>query len=174
MLKGLSAVCISLLALVPVAAQDQQDVSNPAEQAYMISIVLKVLDRDAAVTSTRQANMVTLPGKPMGIKLDGRTIQGVVAFTIYAEKGKPAVCLAQAQLLVKEEQSKDGQWVTILKSIPFVPGEKIEFYPLGKDSFSGNNLLFELKIDRYEGQPQSEPPAPSPVPTPTSGPGIPR
>jgi hypothetical protein len=162
MLKGLSAVCISLLALFPVAAQDQQDVSNPAEQAYQLSIVLKVLDRDAALTTTRQARMVTLPGKPMGIKLDGRTIQGMVAFTIYAEKDKPTVCLAQAQLLVKEDQGKEGEWVTILKSIPFVLGQKLEFYPLGKDSYSGSNLLFELTIDRYEGQP----PSPSPTPRP--------
>ncbi len=164
MLRGLSAVCISLLALVPAAAQDQQDVSNPAEQAYLFTIVLKVLDRDAAVTSTRQAVMMTLPGKPMGIKLDGRTIQGTIAFTIYAEKGKPTVCLAQAQLLVKAEQNQEGQWVTILKSIPFTLGEKFEFYPLGKDSFSGDNILFELKIDRYQGQPPSETPAPTPGP----------
>ena len=64
-------------------------------------------------------------------------------------------------LLVGCAGGNEGAWVTILKSIPFVLGEKVEFYPLGKDSYNGSNLLFELTIDRYEGSPAS--PAPLPL-----------
>ena len=167
MLKGLSAVCLSMLALVPAFSQDREDVSNPAEQAYVLSVTLKVLDRDAVVTATNQARKVTFSGKPIGIKIDGRTIQGVVVFTVYAEKNRPKVLLTQAQLLVKEDQSKEGKWVTILKSIPFTLDEKVEFYPLGKDNFSANNLLFELQVGLYTGTPPQPTPAQQTVPQPT-------
>ncbi|MBN2353770.1 MAG: hypothetical protein JXD23_14450 [Spirochaetales bacterium] len=165
-LKGLSAVCISLFSLVPGFAQDKEDVSNPAVQPYLFSVALKVLDRNAAVTATQQASVVTVSGKPIGIKLDGRTIQGLIVFTVYAEKNRPTVLLTQAQLLVKKDQNEQGEWVTILKSIPFALGQEVEFYPLGKDNFNANNLLFQLKIERFEGS--------LPDKTPSPGPGSPR
>jgi hypothetical protein len=165
MTRGLTAVCAALLALAPAFAQDEQGVSQPAVRAFFFAVKLKVVDKDANVSDTRDASMVTFSGKPIGIKLDGKAIKGIVAFTVYAVKDKPLLLLAQGQLLVVDDKNKDGNYVTVLKYIPFVLGEKIEFYPLGKGAFfAGNNILFEVKIDEYQGDPEKikTPPLPRP------------
>jgi hypothetical protein len=150
MIKGLSALCMALLSFVPSFAQDQQDVSQFSKK-YTLSVKLNVLDKDGKTTDTRETSKVTISGQPVSIKLDGKAIKGMVSFTIYAEKGKPMLLFAQAQLLVMTDENREGQFVSILKSIPFTLGQKIEFYPLGKGDIGTNNIMFEIKIDESLG-----------------------
>jgi hypothetical protein len=160
-LKGLSAVCAALLTVVPALAQDRQ-----SDMMFAVSVKLKLISRGAPPSDVGENSKVTVTGQPLTIKLDGKTIQGFVVFTVYAEKDKPMFLLTQIQLLVQEEAGKEGQYISILRAIPFAFGDTIEFYPLGKDSPSADNILLEVKVDLHQAADVGKG-RPSPAPTPS-------
>ncbi len=151
MIKGLSAVWLALVGLVAAFPQDQDDLQKLLEKALVISMEIRVTDRNSKSVMTMQAMKVAISGERFPVTLDGRSIRGSLLFTPYEEADGRVLLVAQVQLWIKETSSTDWKYLTSLKSIPAALNETIRFFPLGvDDSIGTGNIELDIKVGRYK------------------------
>lgn len=119
------------------------------ERAIVLDITTRVAENEQELwnaTNTR----VTLPGKPVGIKLLGGNVVMEIQFTPYLRDKGRNVLVAQGQIWINIPE-EGMHYKTTMQTIPLDFGEHIYFFPLGSASVSNNphiELLIVLK--RYE------------------------
>jgi hypothetical protein len=89
---------------------------------------------------------VTIPGRPVGIKLVGDNLIIAVQFTPYLRQGKYAL-VAQSQIWINIPE-KGMSYKTDTHSIPIDLGEPILYFPLGSNTTSDTPHI-ELKLTMY-------------------------
>jgi hypothetical protein len=175
MIKGISAVCLSLVGLVSGYAQDKEDPQQVLEKALVIQIEAKVTDRNSKAVLSFSAAKVAISGEPFPVTLDGRSIRGTILLTPYEEPENKILLVAQVQLWIQEAGAVDWKYVTSLKSIPADINEKMRFFPLGMSDAVGafntsSNLELDITVGRYKDylQKMRTPPPPR-RPSPDQG-----
>jgi hypothetical protein len=96
-----------------------------------------VLDIDARVVETNQTvvwkethQRLTIPGRPVGMKLVGANVAVAVQFTPYLRSGGQNTLVAQGQIWV-EVPNQGIRYQTSIQTIPLNFDEPIYFFPLG-------------------------------------------
>jgi hypothetical protein len=155
-----------LLALAVGRAQGQgQDVEADAKdalkellsKALAITISARMLPLDAQEETpawNAQSTRLTIPGRPIRVRLDGENLRIFLVCTPYLQEGGEVLLLAQGQVWLTESTEKEARCYSSFYSIPVSYGEKVLYFPLGVAGQSQQNGFFnielEIKIVPYE------------------------
>jgi hypothetical protein len=157
----------TLLYPAGLEAQDPLLDELPAlkDKALVLQITTRIEENSQEVWNAYNSK-VTLPGRPVSIKLVGENLIINIQFTPYLREGNYAL-VTQSQIWLNVPD-KGMQAKTATHSIPISFGEPIYFFPLGSDlSVDNPHIELLLTLYRYGEEPQPEDPAlPSSTPVP--------
>ncbi|MDR1143491.1 MAG: hypothetical protein LBK77_04620 [Spirochaetaceae bacterium] len=162
-------VC-ALFCAAGLEAQDLLLDELPAlkDKALVLQITTRIEENSQEVWNAYNSK-VTIPGRPVSIKLVGENIIINIQFIPYLREGNYAL-VTQSQIWLNVPE-KGMQAKTATHSIPINFGEPIYFFPLGSDP-SADNPHIELLLTLYrygeEPLPEAYPDLPSSTPVPDS------
>jgi hypothetical protein len=152
------------------------------ERAIVLDIVSRVVEQNQQVIWNSVISKVTIPGRPVGIKMVGANVVMALQFTPFFRSEGSNVLVAQGQIWVN--MADEGmRYQTTLQSIPIEFGEPVFFFPLGSPaSLEDARIELQLEIrpygDRHEpaagrrhGWAESEPPGDTDQPLPAASGG---
>jgi hypothetical protein len=138
------------------------------ERAVVLDIIARVVEKDQKEVWNSVNSKVTIPGRPVGLKLVGANLVVVVQFTPYLQPhGTNHLLVAQVQIWV--DVPKEGiRYQTTMQTIPLEFGEEIYFFPLGSVNPKEDAYIeIQLALHPYSGpaetsnSPLAEPAPPS-------------
>jgi hypothetical protein len=124
------------------------------ERAVVLDIISRIVEENQQVVWNSVNSKVTIPGRPVGIKVVGANVVIALQFTPFLRPGGSSVLVAQGQIWV--DVPEEGiRYQTMLQTIPINFGEPIFFFPLGSPSSPhGSRIELQLEIRPYtEGFP---------------------
>ncbi|MDR1929953.1 MAG: hypothetical protein LBQ44_04905 [Treponema sp.] len=146
------AVLLCFIAGTAVKAQELslEELPGLKERALVLNITTRVAENKQEVWTSSNSK-VTIPGRPVSIKLVGGNVVVAVQLTPYLRDKGRSVLVAQGQIWV-DTPNEGIRYKTTMQTIPINFGEQIYFLPLGADDGSANNPHIELRIEllRYE------------------------
>jgi hypothetical protein len=116
-----------------------------AERAVVLDIVARIIEKGSDEVWNQMEQQVTIPGRPVGIKLVGENIVVSARFTPYFNKAGDGVIVAQGQIWI-EVPGQGIHYQTTVQTIPLSFGEEVYFFPLGKNSNNENNTKDRIEI----------------------------
>jgi hypothetical protein len=143
------------------------------ERAVVLDIVARVVEKNQQEVWNSANSKVTIPGRPVGLKLVGANIVIALQFTPYLRQNGNNVLVAQGQIWV-DVPNEGIRYQTTLQTIPLEFGESIYFFPLGSvHSEDEARIEIQLELHPYSSTAQAPPngegntpPAPdSPLPS---------
>jgi hypothetical protein len=129
------------------------------EQAVVLEIITRIVEPNKEVWNS-SSSKVTIPGRPVGIKLVGENIVVAVQFTPYLRAGGRNVLVAQGQIWV-DVPNVGIRYQTTMHTIPLEYGEQIYFFPLGQVR-SGDTAHMEIQLAIHPYLTESAPETPVP------------
>ncbi len=141
-----------LLAAMSAGAQDQGAAILPAlrEKAVVLDIIARVVERDQDEIWNSESSKVTIPGRPVSLKLVGENVVVVVQFTPYRREDGRQVLVAQGQVWVNTPE-EGIRYQTTMQTIPVDFGEQIFFFPLGPKTGDGHaRIEIQLELNPYQ------------------------
>ncbi|MDR0602189.1 MAG: hypothetical protein LBG42_07370 [Treponema sp.] len=115
------------------------------EQAVILDIIARVVEQNQQEIWQSVNSRVTIPGRPVGIKLVGANIVVAVQFTPYLRRNGRSVLVAQGQIWV-DIPNEGVRYKTTIQTIPLEYGEQIYFFPLGPVN-SPDDAHIEIQIE---------------------------
>lgn len=149
----------SLLFLVTRGAAPQEPSLEevlPAlkERAVVLDITARVVEKNQQEVWNSFNSKVTIPGKPVSLKLVGTNILVVVQFTPYLRGDGNNLLVAQGQIWV-DIPNRGIHYQTTIQTIPLEFGEQIYFFPLGSvDSQDEAHIEIQLELHPYVQNPK--------------------
>jgi hypothetical protein len=116
-----------------------------------LDIVARVVEREENEVWNAASSKVTIPGRPVSIKLVGANVIVLVQFTPYRRDDGRQVLVAQGQVWVNTKET-GMVYQTTMETIPIDFGEKVYYFPLG--SRKGTNdarIEIQIELKRYSG-----------------------
>jgi hypothetical protein len=114
------------------------------DRAVVLDIVARVVEQNQEVVWNSVESKVTIPGRPVMVKLLGANVVVAVQFTPYRRRNGDTVLVAQGQIWV-DIPNEGLHYVTTMETIPLEYGEPIYFFPLG--AASPNEARIELQVE---------------------------
>jgi hypothetical protein len=152
-LKNFSVLGSFILLAAVLPAQDRGSGELPPglrRRAIVITINSGVAEQNQEVAWNEIISKITLPGRPVGIKLVGQNIVVMAQFTPYIRRNGESVLAAQGQVWI-EVPDEGVHYQTTMQAIPFEFGEKILFFPLGSGRDDRNaSIVVEIELMPYE------------------------
>ena len=144
-----------LFAVSSAAAQEPSGeiLSALKDRAVVLDIVARVVEREASEVWNKTSSRVTIPGRPVSLKLVGTNVVVLVQFTPYKREDGRQVLVAQGQVWV-ETKDAGMRYQTTMETIPIDFGERVYYFPLGPHK--GNNdarIEIQIELKRYQGEP---------------------
>jgi hypothetical protein len=124
--------------------------------ALEVHVSARVLPADEKPIWNVESTKLTLPGRPIKVRLDGDNLRIYLICTPYVKDSGEVLLLAQGQVWLSQPPEKEVKYFNTFYSIPVTFGEKVLFFPLGlssgepggRDDFF--NIELEIKIVPYE------------------------
>jgi hypothetical protein len=143
----------SLLVLAGSAAAQELSLESllPGlkEQAIVLDIIARVVEKNQQEIWNSFNSKVTIPGRPVGLKLVGTNIVVALQFTPYFRRNGNNVLIAQGQIWV-DVPNEGIRYQTTIQTIPLEFGEPIYFFPLGStDSQEDAHIEIQVEIHPY-------------------------
>jgi hypothetical protein len=132
-------------AVVPLI-QAQEIPSGLKGQAVVLDITTLVAQQQK-VTMNSSNSRVTLPGKPVSVKLEGKNTLIYVQFTPYLSEKGEHLLVTQSQIWVNVP-NEGIRYQTSMQSIPLNFGEQVHFFPLG--NVEAPRIELQIVLRRYE------------------------
>ncbi|MDR3343938.1 MAG: hypothetical protein LBT14_14375 [Treponema sp.] len=129
------------------------------ERAVVLNIIARVVEKDQHEVWNSYNSKVTIPGRPVGLKLVGANIVVAVQFTPYLRQNGTNILVAQGQIWV-DIPDQGIRYQTTFQAIPLAFGEQVYFFPLGSlNSQDEAYIEIQLELHPYSGYtPHEEPP----------------
>jgi hypothetical protein len=119
------------------------------DRAVILDIVSRVVEHNQQEVWNSVNSRVTIPGRPVGLRLVGANVVVAVQFTPYFRRKGHSVLVAQGQIWVNVP-NEGIRYLTTLQTIPIEFGEPIYFFPLGSaDSAGDARIEIRLEIRPY-------------------------
>jgi hypothetical protein len=135
------------------------------EQAVVLDIIARIVEQNQEEVWNSVNSKVTIPGRPVGLKLVGANIVVAVQFTPYLRQNGNNMLVAQGQIWV-DVPNEGIRYQTTLQTIPLKFGEQIYFFPLGSvPSRNEAHIEIQLELHPYtddDALPSDSPENPSP------------
>ncbi|MDR0526102.1 MAG: hypothetical protein LBG90_09580 [Spirochaetaceae bacterium] len=116
------------------------------ERAVVLNIVARVVEKNQEEVWNSANSKVTIPGRPVGLKLVGANIVVAVQFTPYLREDGHNMLVAQGQIWI-DVPNEGIRYQTTLQTIPLAFGELIYFFPLGSVSLEKGEKSGEARIE---------------------------
>jgi hypothetical protein len=107
------------------------------ERAIVLDIVSRVVEQNQQVIWNSVISKVTIPGRPVGIKMVGANVVMALQFTPFFRSRGRNILVAQGQIWVNVAD-EGMRYQTTLQSIPIEFGEPVFFFPLGSSASPGD------------------------------------
>jgi len=139
---------------------DLQLIPGLKDTALILDIVARVVERDQEELWTSENSKVTIPGRPVTLKLVGQNVIVAVQFTPYHREDGKQMLVAQGQVWI--DTPEEGiRYQTSMQTIPLDFGERIFFFPLGStvdDGQASIEIQLELRpfVDAVEQENSEE------------------
>lgn len=128
----------TFLFLLPVVLLFSQDEGTPPPLpeemiGKSVYIVIQTSVQGNSETGFQKASSrLTLPGKPVTVRLKVRNGRIIVNFTPYLSGEGQYVLLVQNEVWIRSAEDGPFQYFTSVSSIPVRSGDRAHFYPMGK------------------------------------------
>jgi hypothetical protein len=122
------------------------------ERAVVFNIVARIIEDNQQEIFSSVNSRVTIPGRPVGIKLVGSNLVVAVQFTPFFGSNGKKLLVAQGQIWV-DIPNEGMRYQTTLQTIPLEFGEQIYFYPLGSATKPEEaRIEIQLELRPYTGE----------------------
>jgi hypothetical protein len=118
------------------------------DRAMVLDIVARVLEQDQSVAWDQANSRVTIPGRPVGLKLVGTNVVVAVQFTPYRRQNGSIVLVAQGQIWV-DIPNQGISYQTTMQTIPLEFGEPVYFFPLGSAKPEESRIEIKIELRPY-------------------------
>jgi hypothetical protein len=119
------------------------------DRAVILDIVSRVVEHNQQEVWNSVNSRVTIPGRPVGLRLVGANVVVAVQFTPYFRRKGHSVLVAQGQIWVNVP-NEGIRYLTTMQTIPIDFGEPIYFFPLGPaDSPEDARIEIRLELRPY-------------------------
>jgi hypothetical protein len=126
------------------------------ERALVLDIVARVLEVNDTETWTSENSKITIPGRPVTIKLVGQNVVVLAQFTPYIRDDGRKFLVAQGQVWI-DTVDNGIRYQTTMQTIPLEYGERIFFFPLGPKTKEGKSSIeIQLELKPYVKIPAPE------------------
>jgi hypothetical protein len=115
------------------------------ERAVVVDITSRVVEENQQVVWNSVNRKITIPGRPIGIKVVGANVVMALQFTPFLRTSGNSVLVVQGQIWVNVAE-EGMRYQTTLQTIPINFGEPIFFFPLGSPS-SPQETRIELQLE---------------------------
>ncbi|HVO40912.1 MAG TPA: hypothetical protein VMV03_17915 [Spirochaetia bacterium] len=177
MVRGRLALAPLFLALAVGQAHAKDTDQDPREalqslltRALRITISARVLPADEKPIWNAESTKLTLPGRPIRVRLDGDNVRIHLVCTPYVQDDGEVLLLAQGEVWFSPLEDREVKYSSAFYSIPVSFGEKVLFFPLGFSETEARqkdhlNMELEIKIVPYDetGRPVSPAPTAQPA-----------
>jgi hypothetical protein len=145
----------SLLFLAAASAVQAQELNledllpGLRENAVIMDIAARIVEQNQEVVWNSENSKVTIPGRPVGLRLVGANVVVAVQFTPYFRRNGDNVLVAQGQIWINVPD-KGMSYQTTMQTIPMEFGELIYFFPLGSmESPEHSRIEIQLVLHPY-------------------------
>ena len=119
------------------------------ERAVVMHIVSRIVEENQEVVWDSENTRVTMPGRPVGIRLLGSDLGVSVQFTPFLRQGGRHILVAQGQIWINIP-NEGISYYTIMQTIPLEFREQIYFFPLGSvRSQDEAHIEIQLVLEPY-------------------------
>jgi hypothetical protein len=115
------------------------------ERAIIMEIVARIVEQNQEVVWDAENSRITIPGRPVGIKLVGANVVVAVQFTPYFRPDGNNILVAQGQIWI-EVPNQGLSYYTSMQTIPLEFGEQIYFFPLGQKESQDDKARIEIQL----------------------------
>ncbi|MDR1429872.1 MAG: hypothetical protein LBI85_06240 [Spirochaetaceae bacterium] len=141
----------ALLGRGQLCAQDQrleELFPGLTRRTIVFTISPGIEEQSQEVVWNEPISRVTLPGRPVSIKIVGQNIVVEVLFTPYVSRRGEKLLTAQSQVWI-EVPGEGVRYQTTMRTMPFEFSEKILFFPLGSERNGQNaRIVIQLELNR--------------------------
>lgn len=174
MVKGRLVLAPLFLALAVAQAHARDMDQDPREalqslltKALRITISARVLPADDKPIWNAESTKLTLPGRPIRLRLDGDNVRISLVCTPYVQDRGEVLLLAQGEIWFSTPADREVKYSSAFYSIPVSYGETVLFFPLGFSEAEARqkdvlNMELEIKIVP-NAEPRQQVPAASPA-----------
>ncbi|GMO55885.1 MAG: hypothetical protein Ta2G_15490 [Termitinemataceae bacterium] len=166
-------LCVSILFVPAIAALYAQPLPDDVrlhQNALRMHIVTRIIDggvpkpltslKDneakselAAATAkpediepwSKVVEKITIPGKPVSIKIMGDDIVLVIFFTVYPQQKGKGTLTAQGQVWIQNE-GNDVQYKATSQYVPLEFGKTVLFYPIGEGGPTDTKIEIQVSV----------------------------
>jgi hypothetical protein len=117
------------------------------ERAVVLDIVSRIIESNQEEVWNSSNTKITIPGRPVNLKLVGENIVVAVQFTPYLANNGRYMLVAQGQIWV-DVPNVGIRYQTTMQTIPLEYGEQVYFFPLGQ-VHSDNTARIEIQVVVY-------------------------
>jgi len=119
------------------------------ERAVVMHIVSRIVEQNQEVVWNSENTRVTIPGRPVGLRLVGSNVIVAVQFTPFLRPSGRSILVAQGQIWVNVPD-EGISYHTTMQTIPLEFSEQIYFFPLGSiDTKDEAYIEIQLVLEPY-------------------------
>ena len=146
--------------MLPAQQTPLEELPGLRERAVVMHIVSRIVEDDHQVIWDSENTKITLPGRPVGIKLLGSDLVVAVQFTPFLRPGGQHVLVAQGQIWINIP-NQGMSYHTTMQTIPLEFSEQVYFFPLGSiisedEAHIEIQLVLEPYSENWMGRSQRE------------------
>ena len=133
-----------------------EEIPGLRERAVVVHIVSQIVEQNQQVVWDSENTRITLPGRPVGLKMVGANLVVAVQFTPYLRPNGRHLLVAQGQIWINIPD-EGIRFHTTMQTIPLEFGEQVYFFPLGsienKEDKDEAHIEIQLALEPFERQP---------------------
>ena len=145
---------IFFTAWTSIAAQETtlEELPGLRERAVLMRMVSRIVEQNEQIVWDSENTKVTIPGRPVGLKLVGSNLVVAVQFTPFLRQNGQHVLVAQGQIWVKV--TDEGiRYYSTMQTIPLQFSEQVYFFPLGSmETQDEAQIEIQLVMEPYSGR----------------------
>ena len=131
--------------------------------ALEVHVSARVLPPDEQPIWNAESRKLTLPGRPIKVRLDGENARIDLICTPYMQESGEVLLLAQGQVWLSQTPESEVKYFNTFYSIPVTFGETVLFFPLGISATGAApgdgsfNIELEIQVVPYRApDPEAE------------------
>jgi len=161
--KNAFTVFLFSFAVASLSAQEVYIQESPLEalpglreRAVVLQMISRIIEQNEEVVWNSEISSVTIPGRPVGLKLVGSNLVAAVQFTPFLRPNGRHVLVTLGQIWINVP-NEGISFHTTMQTIPLEFNEQVYFFPLGsiKDP-DAPSIEIQLVLEPYTTDTASE------------------
>ena len=139
-----------------------QDLPGLRERAVVVTIISRIIEQNEEVVWNSETSSITIPGRPVGLKLVGSNLVAAVQFTPFLRPNGRHILVTLGQIWINVP-NEGISFHTTMQTIPLEFSEQVYFFPLGSmNDPDAPSIEIQLVLEPYsgEGREEGRPPPP--------------